>query len=150
MGRSEANKERSKAYNKKHYVGNLEYHAKRRKKHRDRIASDPEYRERVEKGVRERRERNLAVIGEFKRNGCLLCNERDHLCLHAHHKDPSKKEAAIGHLANGSLKKLEKELEKCVCLCANCHAKLHAGKIKLEGEENEKFINRLEYMFALV
>jgi predicted HNH restriction endonuclease len=25
-----------------------------------------------------------------------------------------------------------KEIEKCVCVCANCHRKIHAGIINLE------------------
>ena len=34
---------------------------------------------------------------------------------------------------------LLKEIEKCVCVCANCHRKIHAGIINLEDYLNKSF-----------
>lgn len=45
-----------------------------------------------------------------------------------HHLDASEKEFAIS--VDGiyrSWEKVQKELESCVMLCANCHAEIHAG-----------------------
>ena len=42
-----------------------------------------------------------------------------------HHKEPTKKERNISDLMLGSWKKLEKELDKCVLLCSNCHRITH-------------------------
>jgi hypothetical protein len=59
----------------------------------------------------------------FKRTlKCTTCGFSHPAALDFHHEDPSKKEAHIHRLlANGQNAKLEKELEKCVVLCANCH-----------------------------
>ena len=43
-----------------------------------------------------------------------------------HHIDPSQKEVSWSTLRNWSNNKIEKELNKCTLLCANCHRLLHA------------------------
>lgn len=43
-----------------------------------------------------------------------------------HHIDPSQKEVSWSTLRNRSNDKIEKELNKCTLLCANCHRLLHA------------------------
>ena len=48
--------------------------------------------------------------------------------LDFHHSDPTRKEFALS--VDGiyrSWEKVRKELERCVMLCANCHAEIHAG-----------------------
>lgn len=42
-----------------------------------------------------------------------------------HHIDPSEKDYNISSLMSSGMKHLEKELDKCVLLCANCHSKKH-------------------------
>jgi transcription elongation factor Elf1 len=61
-------------------------------------------------------------------NECALCGYST--CLRAlefHHLDPSVKEHKIGSGKTRSIKKLRKECEKCVLVCANCHREIHAG-----------------------
>jgi predicted HNH restriction endonuclease len=57
----------------------------------------------------------------------------DACCLSAHHLDPAKKDFAIGRfLSNGaSAKRVLAELVKCICVCENCHRKIHAGLISI-------------------
>lgn len=59
---------------------------------------------------------------------CLRCGESDHYALDFHHV--AEKGATIG---SGQLGRsiLEKEISKCVVLCANCHRKLHAERWSL-------------------
>lgn len=71
-------------------------------------------------------------LAEWKKQGCQVCGYKR--CLAAidpHHL--RDKEINIGDIAarTFSLDRLERELEKCVPLCANCHRELHAGVIKL-------------------
>jgi hypothetical protein len=52
-----------------------------------------------------------------------------------HHLDTSKKERNISELAPGwSIDRILKEIAKCKVLCHNCHTKVHAGILSLEGE----------------
>jgi hypothetical protein len=49
--------------------------------------------------------------------------------LVAHHRNPEEKEGNVARMVNDGtgLKRFRQELEKCLCLCCNCHAKVHAG-----------------------
>jgi hypothetical protein len=58
---------------------------------------------------------------------CDICGETNPVCLHFHHKNPKEKMISISQAIrqNWSIKDIEAELDKCVCLCANCHMKIH-------------------------
>lgn len=62
-------------------------------------------------------------------NPCFVCGESRLNCLEFHHLDPSKKERLV--TAPAGLETVLKESEKCIILCANCHALYHAGDIVL-------------------
>lgn len=68
---------------------------------------------------------------------CEICGyDKCLVALEAHHVDPSTKDFSISDVA--SLDRIERELEKCVLLCANCHREvhdgLHPGYLVHEGE----------------
>lgn len=63
---------------------------------------------------------------------CLICGESEPVCLDFHHIDPNEKEFTIGKHRNKSKENLLNEINKCVCICANCHRKVHAGIINLQ------------------
>lgn len=57
---------------------------------------------------------------------CERCKESDPIVLEWHHKDPSKKMMEIGDMITRRGKKsILEEMDKCVCLCANCHRRTH-------------------------
>lgn len=64
---------------------------------------------------------------------CILCGEQERTCLDFHHLDPHQKDFGISTLLKGtrSWESILKEIEKCVVLCKNCHAKVHANRISL-------------------
>ncbi len=63
---------------------------------------------------------------------CAICNETESCTFDFHHLDPTEKEYNISQLVGcNSRALLEKELSKCVLLCANCHRKVHAGVLSL-------------------
>jgi hypothetical protein len=71
-------------------------------------------------------------INEFVRamksdRGCLDCGEQHPACLQFHHMDPSQKLFSIRDAISTKVPhpKLIAEIEKCVVLCGNCHAKRH-------------------------
>lgn len=73
---------------------------------------------------------------EYKGGKCVICGYTK--CLSAldfHHVDPTKKEFTISQLRTYSWEKIQKELDKCVCLCKNCHAEVHSGSVVVPGFE---------------
>ncbi len=67
---------------------------------------------------------------EYKSNlKCEKCPEDHSACMDFHHEDPGKKEITIAKAIQHrwSRKRILKEIEKCIVLCANCHRKLHAS-----------------------
>jgi hypothetical protein len=75
-----------------------------------------------------RRETKRRAIESFG-GVCLACSSAyAPAALEFHHPNASKKEFAISD--DGiyrSWEKVQKELQNCVMLCANCHAEIHAG-----------------------
>lgn len=67
----------------------------------------------------------------FKGSKCILCGY--HRCvagLHFHHFNPHEKSCSISECT--SWRQIKEELSKCVLVCANCHAEIHAGLVDLE------------------
>lgn len=79
------------------------------------------------------RERVRQIVEAFRARGCAVCGETDHACLDAHHCDPDSKDFSLGQAARAKIspERVAAELEKCACLCSNCHRKLHAGRLSL-------------------
>jgi hypothetical protein len=70
------------------------------------------------------------ILMKFRSLGCVLCNETESCCLDAHHLDPNEKDFALSQALYQNkcgIKKFQAELNKCICVCRNCHAKIHAG-----------------------
>lgn len=76
-----------------------------------------------------RRRRVKALLVERAGGGCLLCGyDRSLAALQFHHRDPATKGFSIAHRgAARSLATAAAEAEKCVLLCANCHAEVEAA-----------------------
>ena len=70
---------------------------------------------------------------EYKGGECQVCGYASSMAaLDFHHIDPSKKSFAIGSCRKTKFNDdIEKELDKCALVCANCHRAIHAGDIKL-------------------
>jgi hypothetical protein len=64
-------------------------------------------------------------------NPCLFCGEKEPVALAFHHRDPTEKDFNISTFRTASLEKVQKEIDKCVVICHNCHAKVHAGILTL-------------------
>jgi uncharacterized Zn finger protein len=93
------------------------YHKLKSRKHYEKN------REEVIKKTREKKNAFKLEWRAFKATlKCTACGFSHPAALDFHHEDPSKKEANIHRLLqNGQNAKLQKELEKCIVLCANCH-----------------------------
>jgi DNA-directed RNA polymerase subunit RPC12/RpoP len=58
---------------------------------------------------------------------CAKCGDSRGYVLDFHHIDPSTKTDTIARLICGTYKidKVYDEINKCICLCANCHREFH-------------------------
>jgi len=100
-----ANKEIHRTYQQRHYAKNKKYY-------KDRRAA--------------RKKQQLQRFVAFKSTlSCALCSEDDIAALDLHHVD--EKESLISQLLKNSCgwSRIIAEIEKCICLCANCHRKVH-------------------------
>jgi len=64
----------------------------------------------------------------LKGGKCMRCGYfRNHAALEFHHIDPATKNFQLDQrsLANRSREEVMKEVEKCLLVCANCHAEIH-------------------------
>lgn len=113
----------------------------RRAYHREymqkRLKNDEAYRQKhlalVRKNDVRAREAIGALIASFRAKGCALCPEKEPCCLSAHHLDKDAKDFSVANAKGRKLgvPRTVAELAKCVCLCENCHRKVHAGVLHL-------------------
>lgn len=69
---------------------------------------------------------------------CIICGESEPCCIDFHHINPDTKEFTISqHLGKGR-DVLRKEISKCICVCANCHRKIHFDSINLQDYLNNE------------
>jgi len=82
----------------------------------------PEYKEYRRRIKSEYRKKIRDYVKSYK-NGkvCTLCGFADYRALQFHHTDRDNKEYSISEAKTSSIKKLKKEIEKCILICANCH-----------------------------
>ena len=83
--------------------------------------------------------RNVALIhAEKLKRGCACCGYNTYACaLDFDHLDPTTKIRDIAKMHTTSIEKLNKEMEKCQVLCANCHRiKTHNSKAFTQLLEN--------------
>jgi hypothetical protein len=82
--------------------------------------------------ARRRRRVKLALI-EDAGGRCAICGyERYAGALHFHHLDPGQKEFGVSHRGvTIALAKSRGEAEKCLLLCANCHAEVEGRVARL-------------------
>ena len=76
-----------------------------------------------------RRYRAKAAAIKYLGGKCENCGwQGNQAALQFHHTDPEKKDFTIGNVANKKWEFIKNELEKCMLLCANCHAIKHSTK----------------------
>ena len=73
--------------------------------------------------TQKRRKDNKVKAVEYLGGKCVHCGLiSDKLCVYDfHHLNPQEKEADPGSLLHYSWNRIQKELDKCILLCANCH-----------------------------
>jgi hypothetical protein len=92
------------------------------------------HRERIIKRQMERISDGSAWFPEYKKTlHCSICGESTPCALDFHHTDPTEKDFNVGYVVRHMNREVTmKEIKKCVVVCKNCHAKIHAGLIGIE------------------
>lgn len=83
--------------------------------------------------VANQRKNNIVdMIWKYKEDhGCIVCGESSASCIDFHHTDPTTKDFEISSMRYHSWENVLTEIKKCVTVCRNCHAKIHAGELEL-------------------
>ena len=69
----------------------------------------------------------------YKGSKCVKCSyDKCVEALHFHHLEPEHKDFTVGGSYNRKWEVIEKELDKCILLCANCHAETHSSSLNVE------------------
>ena len=68
------------------------------------------------------KERNRQYLSEHL-DPCLFCGSKDN--IHLHHYNPAAGKKQKNYLDGCSIIALQREMDKCWCLCNECHIKLH-------------------------
>jgi len=143
-------KEQKQKAQKKYYNKELKRKTEQyRKKDRERSRA---YRKRhkaeLKKKEIEYKIKNSGWIDDYKKNhSCPKCNEDRYFCLDFHHLNPENKKFNIAqsYKLGYSRKTIEKEIEKCILLCRNCHQHLHYLEKVIEGwQPSEEWLNNKE------
>jgi superfamily II helicase len=78
--------------------------------------------------TRVRRYRTKKRAVEYLGGCCIRCKyEKSLSALEFHHLDPEQKDFSISNQGNKSWTVIQKELDKCVLICSNCHHEEHSG-----------------------
>lgn len=80
-----------------------------------------------------RQQKQKAKWVEYKGGKCAICGyDKCNGALHFHHVISSKKDFSLSTYKTKNWEDIKKELDKCILLCANCHAEIHAGIISID------------------
>lgn len=84
---------------------------------------------------RERRANRKQKAIDYKGGECSECGyKKDNSALEFHHTDTSSKEFNISkNSLSRPWEEVQKELDKCVLLCANCHREEHSNINKMNN-----------------
>lgn len=87
----------------------------------------------MKKAVAKRRKKLREMSLQYHGGKCIVCGySKCSRALVFHHLDPKKKDFGLSMKGlTRSWEKTQKELDKCVLLCSNCHMEIHDGVTQL-------------------
>ena len=99
--------------------------------------SDPKAKIRSLRSQRNNRSKKI----DIHKKPCIICGWFDFMAgIDFHHVHPAEKSHTVSGMLKFGPAYIKEEIDKCVCLCSNCHRGVHSGDIDLE-----KYINVEDY-----
>jgi hypothetical protein len=91
-----------------------------------------------------------AVMVDYLGGKCQLCGyNHSFRSLDFHHVDPSTKKMIFGANHNRSWQSLRDELNKCICLCKNCHGEVEESLEMVEwGHQPSPILEKVKTTHA--
>lgn len=90
---------------------------------------------RMSKSRNTKRRKTKTEYQERLGGSCQICGYmRCQNALHFHHIDASRKKFTISDAVRKKFtqEEINEEIQKCILVCANCHAEIHAGLVKAD------------------
>lgn len=78
------------------------------------------------------------LLKEYKQShSCVICGESDPCCLEFHHIFPDEKLFSLSKRLHKDITEEDviREMNKTCLLCANCHRKLHNGRLNITKKQ---------------
>lgn len=115
-------KEYQKEYSKIHYLKNKN-----------------KYKARAKVSNKKARKKNKHLVNTYKLNkGCSVCGyNKCYAALDFHHVDEKKENISIMARQSYSWNNIQKEIDKCIVICSNCHRELHVRECGEIGETRQ-------------
>jgi hypothetical protein len=90
-----------------------------------------------QEAVSERRRRVKRILVEEAGGRCWLCGfSRCAAALQFHHLDPAEKAFSLSRRGvTRGIDEVRAEAQKCILLCANCHAEVESGHTQLSRDQ---------------
>ena len=109
-------------------------------KHGRKLHAQKKKKEQSRKSRKRTVKRNRRYIEAYKIKNPCPCGETESGCLSFHHENGDKT-GNISDMVNRGygITRIQKEMDKCIVLCLNCHAKLHSRE-----REKEKSLEVVE------
>jgi len=102
-------------------------------KHNKRLKTHVFQQQRMKYTSKTRRDYNAVITQRIKTYlGCMACGENSHHCVLEYHHMNDDKDMNIGQQHSRSINVLFNEIKKCICLCANCHRKVHHNILNVD------------------
>ena len=112
-------KDESEFYKNARYLNGLMSECKSCKKERTKSWTDAH-----EDYAKELRTRNKTHIDSLKTQ-CVKCGDKRKYILQFHHINPKNKLFELSDYGTHNIESIDREIEKCVLLCSNCHDEFH-------------------------
>lgn len=78
------------------------------------------------KKQREKYHQKQQQLNQYKAmQGCQKCGIHNFYLIEFHHTNPMEKDYGIADNPNAKFETIQKELDKCIPLCCNCHREFH-------------------------